>query len=544
MKKSKIITVGLNIGHDGGCAVCIDGKLKVAVAEERITRRNYSHGWLNSLLYCLEAENINIEDVDLFAFSCGGLRLPTGYDGGLSRFGIDTKKIISVDHHLSHAFGAFCMSPFDNALIVVLDALGNENDTESFYLGNNKSITKIGGNNPKRERCKGVGSTYEAFTNFLGFTDQESGKTMALAAYGNPHSWEKPLFDIDGYYVASKLEKTHQDGVKEFSQTFGLNFGEKFPDSKTEIAQNIAAYLQYQTETAVLTIIKELCKEYNINSICLSGGVALNCVINSKIREQLKIDNLFIFPPASDTGQSIGNALYAYYYLAKEIPRHNPENFFFGKKYTDVDITEALNRTPHITPFGKLHSHSFAYSKESNIEAVVAQLIKEGFTIGWYQGGCELGPRALGHRSILSDPRMASMREKLNTRVKFREWFRPFAPSILEEEVEVFFETKSPSPFMLESPLVKKEKLDIIPAAVHIDGSARLQTVSEKQDSKFYKLIKEFYKITGVPVLLNTSFNSREPIVETPADALFTFLCTELDYLVLDDYLVHKTDSK
>jgi carbamoyltransferase len=535
-----LTVVGLNIGHDGGCAILKGDRVRIAISEERLNRSKYSPGWLSSLLYCLASTGTKLDEIDLFVFSAGGLQPPQGYTAGLSWIGAQSDRFISVDHHLSHAIGSFCLSPFDKALVVVLDALGNDNATESYYIGDFSRIERIGGNAPSRLRAKGIGATYEAFTNFLGFTDQESGKTMALASYGDAFAFRTPLFEVYNDQVASELENTHQWGVIEFAKKFGLPFGEYFPNHASEAAWNVAAYVQRQTEDAVLQLLRNLMSATGINNLCLSGGVALNCSINTRIWQELGPSGLFVLPPASDTGQALGNALYGYYYLTGELPRHALCTASFGRHYTNEEIELSLKRDPWTTPFGRLLEYRFAYQRESNITHTVADLLTQGKTVGWLEGGSELGPRALGNRSILADPRSPHIRDILNATIKHREWFRPFAPSILLEEYPSWFHLDHPSPFMLEAPLVRKEHALKIPAVLHRDQTARLQTVEKTVDTLFYDLITEFWKITGVPMVLNTSFNDREPIVETPGHALFTYLTSELDYLVMGEYLVEK----
>lgn len=539
-----LTVVGLNLGHDGGCAILKGNRVRIAISEERLNRRKHSPGWVASLLYCLAATRTKLDEIDLFVFSAGGRHPPQGYTGGLSWIGAQSDRFISIDHHLSHAVGSFCLSPFDKALVVVLDALGNDNATESYYIGNCSRIERIGGNASSRLRAKGIGATYEAFTNFLGFTDQDSGKTMALASYGDSLAFRAPLFDVFNDQVASNLEHTHQWGVVEFAKKSGLPFGECFPDHTLEVAWNVAAYVQRQTEDAVLQLLRNLMAATGTTNVCLSGGVALNCLMNTRIWQELRPSGLFVLPPASDAGQALGNALYGHFYLTGELPRYTLSSASFGRHYTDEEIELSLKRDHWTTPFGRLLRHRFAYLKEANITRSVAELLAQGKTVGWLQGGSELGPRALGNRSILADPRSPHMRDILNARVKHREWFRPFAPSVLLEECPSWFHLDHPSPFMLEAPFVRKECAFRIPAILHVDGTARLQTVEKTVDPRFHDLINEFWKITGVPMILNTSCNDREPIVETPGDALFTYLTTELDYLVVGEYLVEKQGNE
>lgn len=533
--------LGLNLGgHDGGCCLIIGNRIYCAISEERLNRQRYSPNWIASLQYCLQAANTSLSAIDLIVFSSYGPELPIGYNGGITFLGDTKAEFISVDHHLSHAMGAYALSPFKESLMVVMDAWGNNADSESYYYSDGKEISRIGSNNPARPIFKGIGSAYGAFSNFLGFSDQEAGKTMGLASYGDPEYFSTPLFEITDNQVASGLELPHHNGVIKFAQKHNLNIGNPFPPHTSEISWHVAAYIQKQTEEAVVNLVRNLFQQTTTRNLCLSGGVALNCLINSRIRQTINPDGLFILPFASDTGQPVGNALYGYYTLTGEIPKIPLTNCFFGRSYTEEEILNSLKRLPGTTRYDRILQHSFTYTKETDIARVAAQLIADGKIVGWFQGGSELGPRALGHRSILADPRSVVTRDLLNTRIKNREWFRPFAPSVLLEEIDNYFECGDVSPFMLEAPTVKAKKRYLIPAAIHVDGTARPQTVSETQDPLYYKLIKEFRNITGIPAVLNTSFNKQEPIVESPGDALLTFRSTNLDFLILGDYLVSK----
>ena len=536
--------VGLNIGgHDGGCAIVVDGKVCCAIAEERLNRCKYSPGWLNSLMYCLDTARIGIQDVDLFVFSSYGPPLPENFDGGIPRFSHTTAKFTSIDHHLSHAFAAFAFSPYEEALLVVMDGWGNNKDTESYYIGDRAGITRIGGNDPRRPRCKGVGATYEAFTNFLGFTDNETGKLMGLSAYGDPAHFQLPLFEVREERVASRLEHSHQSGIRELALEYNLPLGDYFPAPTSETAWHIASYVQHQTQLAVLQLVGGLIEKTGQTNLCFSGGVALNCLINTAIRQAFRGVQLFPLPFASDTGQAIGNALYGQFLLSGEIPKQPLSHCFFGKTYDEEEILRALKRHPTTTRHDRLLQYRHSFRREESIYRTAAQLLSQGKTIGWFQGGCELGPRALGHRSILADPRAIVMRDVINNRVKNREWFRPFAPSVLEHKVKSFFAVDDLSAFMLDAPKLTADHRGMIPAAAHIDGTARPHIVTQEHDSEMYRLISEFEALTGVPALLNTSFNKAEPIVESPGDALFTFLTTNLDYLIIGDYLVEKEQS-
>jgi carbamoyltransferase len=545
MNNMKNIVLGMNVGHDGGAAILINGEIKCAISEERLNRVKYSSGYLNSLFYCLKATNTKINEISLFVFSSYGKPLVKNFMGELEPLGIDKSKFITVDHHLSHAYSSYFFSPFEKALILVIDGQGNQKDTESYYIGEGQNIIKIGGNDNEQKIPIGIGRTYEAFTNFIGWTDQEAGKTMGLAAFGKINNIKKKLFSINkNLQIKSFLEDKYEKGAINFMKKNRINFGLPFLKDKSNGSKNAAAYIQRETEDIILKLIKKLVSKTGIKNLCLSGGVALNCNVNSKIIESGLIDNIFIFPAASDKGQCVGNALYGYHKLGYSIPRIILRNDYFGKNYSEKEIIIALkkefgHKIKKIVPGIEIN-----YKKIKNIAKLGAKLIADGKIIGWFQGGSELGPRALGHRSILCDPRQKKFKKILNDKIKHRESFRPFAPVCLEEEMNNYFETKIPSPFMLFIPRVKKEYRSIIPAVVHKDGTARLQTVNKKDNGIFYDLIKEFYKLTGCPIILNTSFNDNEPIVETPSDAINTFKRTKLDYLIIGNYLVWKKNMQ
>lgn len=536
-----INVVGLNVGHDGGCALLTDGVFKVAISEERVSRQKYSPGWIGSLFYCLNAADITINDIDLFVFSSAGPYLPVDYNGGLKALGVPQHKITSVDHHLSHAFSAFSLSGFEKALVVTIDGEGNDYQTESFYLSEGNKIEKIGGNGLKRNRAKGIGRTYEAFTNYIGFDDQECGKTMGLAAYGDPNRFRHiPLFKVENGVVVGALESTHEAGVIEFAKKNGLDFGLPYGKGKNPIDADIAAYLQAETEDALLKLLDYWINKIGLKKVAYAGGVALNCVTNQRIIDELGVD-LFIVPASSDRGQALGNALYGYFKLTSEIPHKRLINDYFGRVYTEQEIVDALKRMPLSLVRKSVPTQRFEWSKKEDIASDVAKLLTEGKIVGWFQGGSEMGPRALGNRSIVCDPRKAEMKDILNNRVKHREPFRPFAPSAMLDRAEEIFETHGQeSPFMLLAPRIRPEKKNLVGAIVHADGTGRLQTVTTESNPRYYSLISNFYKLTGVPVVLNTSFNDREPIVETPGDAVSTFLRTDIDALAIGDYLAIK----
>lgn len=539
MQKRKIV-VGLNTGHDGGAAIIIDGKLSHAISEERLNRRRYSSGYLNSFFYCLQATKTNINDISKIVFSSYGKNLPKGYMGDLKPLGLSPKIFSNVDHHLSHAYSTYFLSPFDDSLIIVLDGEGNNNMTETYYIGEGQKIKRIGGNNLKRKSSKGIGRTYEAFTNFLGWTDQDAGKTMGLAPFGNVNEFKTELYKISATEIEGYLETKYEQGALNYIDKNNLEFGPLYNNGESKGSKDAAAYVQFHTEKIVIELVKRLVAQTGKRKLCIAGGVGLNSSINSKLILNKIVDDIFILPASSDRGQPIGNALYGYQQITKKIPRTVLKTDYLGRSYSENEILSALRRESKANVTKIIPRKDLYYKKYKNIAKITARLISEGKIIGWFQGGSEFGPRALGHRSILCDPRDPSMKDILNNRVKHRETFRPFAPSCLQEYAYKYFDFPIPTPFMLFVVPVKTVSQNIIPSVVHVDGTGRLQTVTKKENGIFYELISEFHKITGVPVLLNTSFNDNEPIVETPADAVSTFLKTNIDYLSIGNYLVWK----
>ncbi|NUW38688.1 carbamoyltransferase family protein [Nonomuraea rhodomycinica] len=533
--KSSPLSIGLNMGHDGGCAI-IHGEKVVAIAEERINRTRYSGGWQAALAYCLEAMDVRLSDADAVVFSCVGPRLPAGFTGGLDRYGVDPKRIHTVDHHLAHAYSAFCTSGFDDALIVVADGAGNDRDTESCYLADGSGIEKVGGNRSERPRAGGIGATYEAFTNYLGFHEQEAGKTMALAAFGDVDAYKVPLFELIGTQVEGVLEKTHERGLAEFASAAGLSLGPPHMIDD-QPSMDLAAWVQAATEDILVRLVAELMSLHGRRRVCLAGGVAMNCVANHVVRRRTGAD-VYVVPPASDRGQALGNAFYGMHRLTGTMPRHKLEADSFGRSYSSAEILLALRRHPRSMLAERHPRRRFSYERVSDPAATAAELIADGKLIGWFQGGSELGARALGQRSILADPRRVETRDALNGRIKHREWFRPFAPAVTVEHVADWFEIDHESPFMLSAVPVLPQRRERLAGVTHVDGSARVQTVRADAHPTFHRLISRFGRLTGVPVVLNTSFNDREPIVETPAHAVTTFGSSSLDAMVIGEYLV------
>lgn len=535
--------IGLNMGHDAGCALCVDGKVIAHMGEERLVRVKYAYGWLNSLKYCLETSGYELNDIDLVVFSDYGDEIGEKYGRGLSLFSFPQKRCIRADHHLSHACSTFFTSPFEKSLVFVFDARGNNQDTESIYTAEGNRIKKIGGN-PLRNYEKGIVAAYQAFTAYFGWHQNEAGKTMGLAPFGDSQKYSKwPIFSYNKDDLFSNSLPDHTaDGLERFCQKRRLAIPPKFGNDPM-IYKDMAAWIQSEFEKVVIETIKKYQQLTGLENLCMAGGGALNTVCNTRILRETGIKKLHIFPAAGDPGQSIGNALYGYYIYGN----HPRNKFYIWKKdyrkntYMSKDIQKTLSTIQRIANLIVPKSPNFIFKKLDNIVKVTAKLIADGKIVGWFQGGSEIGPRALGHRSILCDPRPENMKDILNKKVKHRESFRPFAASVLRSNVKDFFKLDIGSSFMLLVVPVKEEIRSKISAVTHIDGTCRIQTVTKQDNGIYYDLINEFYRLTRIPLILNTSFNlAGEPIVETPTDALKCFLSTQMDYLVIDKFLVTK----
>lgn len=539
MSSTTPCVVGINLGHDGGAALITDTTM-VAISEERLNRTRYSPGWEASLMYCLRAAGLTLADVDLVAVSGLGRTPPTRAETGLTHLGLDPVRILPVDHHLSHAYTAYCLSPYEDATVLVVDGGGNNADTETYYAATPDGIERLGGNPPTRPRAEGIGATYEAFTNWLGWHEQEAGKTMALASYGNPDRYHVPLFDVVDTQVHGRLTRTHAPGIAGLARQTGFDFGPHGSLGAHELAVDAAAYVQDQTERALRALATQTIAATGLSNLCFAGGVALNCVAADKLRRLPEVTGYFAPPAASDRGQALGCALYAWHRVTGNLPRRPLNSDYFGRDYTPEEVEQALNRDPR-SGLVERRRTPFTWRRESDIARTAAEMIANGKIIGWFQGGSELGPRALGARSILADPRTRAGADALNKRIKHREPFRPFAPAVLADHAATWFDLDMPSPFMLLAPPVRTDHTDKIAGVVHVDGTARVQTVDPATAPAYGALIERFHQLTGVPVVLNTSFNDREPIVETPAHALATLQACDLDAACIGEYLVERS---
>ena len=468
-------------------------------------------------------------------------------------------KLFFSEHHMSHAASAFYPSPFEEAMILTADGVG-EWTTTSVAKGKHNSIKIL----KEIHFPHSIGLLYSAFTYYLGFrVNSGEYKVMGLAPYGDPiytNLIKKELIDIkdDGSFRLNQNYFEYAKGFRMINQKFIKLFGNKNRISESKIEKfhmDVAASIQKVTEDVIINIVSNLKKEYSLNNLCMAGGVALNCVINGIIVKKKIFKNLWIQPASGDAGGAIGGAL-AYWYNQKKNIRKvykfdQMKGSYLGPSFSEKYIKNTLQKI----------GADFKRFLKKNLISIVAKDLSKGKSVGWFQGRMEFGPRALGNRSILADPRNKSMQKNLNLKIKYRESFRPFAPSILFEEQSNWFDLNKPSPYMLLVGMIKKQKRvfnktkninlekineirSCIPAVTHVDYSARIQTVHNDTNKIFTQLLKAFKKLTGVPILVNTSFNIRgEPIVCRPDDAFKCFMGTDLDILVIENFVLRKTQQ-
>jgi len=542
------------VSHDAGAALASNGRV-FAIAEERLSRVKYAGGLPGrSMKYVLATAGKSIQDVDLIVFDHiernekqvrEWLKKKWRYSGDVH----------AIKHHDAHAAGAFYASPFDDAAVLVVDAFGSRAEDietgksrnsisvmhpdlfelQSFYRAGETGITLIRRTYSTPEYQIGIGILYALTSAILGFGELGGGKTMGLAPFGGKKNvFPNSIFqNMNGNIIARGLPEKAPLLAENFEAYAKWMFKARTrapQDRITNRHAEIAAYAQRETQKVMLELASHLGDVTESPNLCLSGGVALNSVANKLILDAGLFENVFVMPAASDAGIPLGCALYGLHMLLGEPRFKKTENFFFGIPYTETEIESALKRAKGVK-----------VSRPGNFAGRCAELLADGKAIGWFRGGSELGPRALGHRSIVADPRNPDMKARLNSEIKHRESYRPYAPSVLEEKASEYFEMDRPSPFMTFVAKARDEVRKQIPAVLHVDGTARLQTVNRNADPAFYELIAAFERITGVPMILNTSFNDAgEPIVETPADAIELFLRTGLDFLAIEDFLIEK----
>jgi len=533
--------------HDSAAALVKDGEIVATSEEERFNRLRHSRGNpKKAIQYCLDEAGITIKDVDFIAMGQNPYApysrfrpslTPEGFVRDFANLAIfnyfkrerkkETKaKVKFVDHHLAHAASAYYCSGYDKANILTIDGSG-ETESFVFYVGENGKLRRVWdiplGSRFSTKKLSSIGMVYTAVTSLLSLGINAEGKTMGLASYG------EPVYDFSEILNVKSHNKYSIDRSKVRKLYGHLERGRY--DEITQEHKNLAASLQHALEKSVVALAEEAYKYSGIRNFALAGGVTLNCNMNSLILEQDFCDDLFIQPAAHDGGIALGAAL-AVGGEVEEVQSKELKHAYWGPGFSDNEIEQLLKES------------KLKYTKHKNIEEVVAKLVADGNIVGWFQGRMEMGPRALGNRSILSNPMIKDMDKRVNQEVKHREVWRPFAPSVVEESASKYFkgvDKAKSSPFMLHTFYVQDSFKKKFPAITHVDGSSRIQTVRKDQNRKYYKLLREVEKHTGHSMVMNTSFNDNgEPIVCTPKDALKCYSATGLDAVALGSYLLKK----
>ncbi len=579
--------------HDSAAALVIDGEIVAAAQEERFSRKKHDHRFpQNAVKYCLNEANISVADIDYVAFYDKPFlkfeRLletyltyaPVGIQSFIKAMPLWIKEklwmkelikkeidyegeILFPEHHESHAASAFFASPFKDAAFLTIDGVG-EWTTTSYGTGEGNKLNIFA----DIKFPHSIGLLYSAFTYFTGFkVNSGEYKVMGLAPYGEPKYVDTILNELmdlkeDGSFKLNMKYFNYAAGLTMTNGNFNKLFGRgpRKPESKlTQMDMDLARSVQEVTDEVMLRLARHIKKETDKNYLCLAGGVALNCVANGKVLREKIFDDIWIQPAAGDAGGALGAALFTWYqYLDNERNADNKNDSqkgsYLGPDYSSKEIKNFLDKRE--LPYKEL--------SEDELISITSDLIAEENVIGWFQGRMEFGPRALGNRSIIGDARSTKMQSIMNLKIKFRESFRPFAPSVLEERLSDYFEIDKPSPYMLlvadvtkerqksmseeENKLFGIDKLNVarsdIPAVTHVDYSARIQSVNKETNPRYHKLISEFDKKHGCGVIINTSFNVRgEPIVRSPKEAYTCFMRTEMDYLVLENYILDKKEQ-
>ena len=582
-----MVILGVNAYHGDSSAVLVrDGHLVAAVEEERFRRVKHWAGFPSEAIRCcLEMAGVAPDQVDHFAISrdpgahllrkaAFGLRMQPGVglirdrvrnrrrvgdvDGAIAEsLALDRAwvraRLRRVEHHPAHLASAFFVSPFEEAAVCAIDGFGDFVST-SLAVGQGRTLRIL----QHVYFPHSIGLFYLALTQFLGFPRYgDEYKVMGLAPYGEPRYAEtlRRLVRLEGgggFRLDLTYFKHHADGAR-MSWEGGEPTIDRVYKPRLEALlgparrsgepieprhEAIAASVQVVFEEAAFHVLNTLHRKTGLRRLCLAGGCAMNSVMNGKIRTRTAFEEVYVQPAAADNGTALGAALYVHHQMLGEPRRFVMDHGFWGPAFSDQAIADALEkRSAEIEQLGCWRGRA---GDDEELCRWTAEHLADGQIVGWFQGPMEWGARALGNRSILADPRRADMREVINTKIKFREKFRPFAPSILEEALDDYFVGAVPDPFMIQVYPVRADKRAVIPAVAHVDGSGRLQTVSRQTNILFWQLLKAFEKQTGVPVLLNTSFNENEPIVHKPEEALDCFLRTRMDVLVLGRHTLEK----
>jgi carbamoyltransferase len=553
--------------HDSAAALLKDGVIIAAAQEERFTRIRHDQDFpTQAIKYCLKEAGITMEQVDYVGFYDKPMikferilqtylaTWPKSYPSFMKSVPLWLRKklwipsmikkelgydgeVLMVEHHLSHAASSFLVSPYDEAAIVTVDGVG-EWATSTICKGVGNDITIL-----KEIRFPhSLGLLYSAYTYYLGFkVNSAEYKVMGLAPYGEPkyvdQVKETISYNEDGSFKMNMKYFSYDYGLEMTNRKFEELFGQpkREPESKLEqFHKDVAMSVQVVTEEIVLRMVRHAHELTGSKNLCMAGGVALNCVANGRVVKETPYKDVFIQPAAGDAGGAVGVATYIYHTVLGNERKWTWEHAYLGPEYKTDEIRTFLDEN------GIVYRE---FDEDGMLDATVQALVDQK-TIGWFQGRMEFGPRALGARSIIADARNPENKTVVNLKIKFRESFRPFAPSVLEEKCSEWFELDIPSPYMLLVADVREGKRTI-PAVTHVDQSARIQTVNEKEHARYYKLIKRFDEKTGCPVIINTSFNVRgEPIVCKPDEAYTCFMRTNMDVLVLDKFVMYKQDQK
>jgi carbamoyltransferase len=561
-----LLTLGINYSqmHDSSACIVRDGELLFAVAEERLSRVKHDAGFPRlAIQACLDFAGVpaaQLDEVcfgwphagaafrhDLRCFAAG--KMPANYLNVLNstlhflsmwhqrsgakrftqQFGRVKARMRFVDHHRAHAISAYAYSGFVESAVVVMDGRGASEAT-SIWHGHDGRLDHV----LTIPFPDSVGHFYSEFTAYLGFQrNSDEWKVMGLAPYGKPGVDLSAFIDPQGpqgHPYRAHTKRLFSLSSRSFAGIAELLGPPRVPESEiAERHKNIAYAVQEMCETAMMSVVKMAIQKTGSRNLCMAGGVALNSKANGKIAASGLVDKLFVQPAASDDGVALGAALAPYLDGGGKLPNRAMRHAYLGPAFEDEAIESVL------------HTYKLRYTRLDDVASSVAELLAHGKIIGWFQGRMEFGPRALGGRSILADPRDPEMTVKVNNAVKFREWWRPFAPSCKKEAAADYLENASDSPFMILTAQVRPEKRAVIPAVTHVDGSARPQTVEKEVNPLYWRLIDEFGKRTGVPVIMNTSFNLRgEAIVHTPTDAVRTFFSSGMDALCIGSFLVEK----
>ena len=569
--------LGLNTyDHDVSACLLRDGEIAYAISKERITREKHASGFYGEVIdYCLRAEGIGLEDVGLIVRNCYILPVEEmetrlvyqdmpAFLSEEERMGVadhplflaHSDRVVTISHHLAHAYSAFAVSPFSEGGVMVVDGVGSyasdvserypasdtttplARESESYYQFSGSELTTIkkiwmepsrGFLSDEFFNMPGLGALYSRASTYVFGDWNKCGELMGLAPYGRPGRMQ-PLLQLDDTGTLRVLE-----WKRDFKYPWLPDSGQKWEENPAmRHWEDLAWQVQDDTERVLLARAIWLRQKTGAKNLCIAGGVALNCVANGRIAREAGFENVFIQPAAGDDGIAIGCAYYGHLGVTKKPRAFAMRHAYLGKNYSDEEVRAATAK--------RLVRVSTVTTPSADICRDTARALRDDKVVGWFQGRSEFGPRSLGNRSILANPGKPEMKDILNKRVKHRQAFRPFAPVVLAERANDIFEGEGESPFMLLAKRVRPEWRDKIPAIVHVDGTARVQTVTEEENATLYRLLREFEGLTGIPVLLNTSFNVKgEPIVETPRDAVVCFLMTGIDVLAVHDCLITKS---